>query len=227
MLRLLTLLTPALLTVSSSATDPDENWLAGWNDRVKGEIIAYQSADPEATRALLVRSEAKERSIAWMTEPVPADQEGDWASFVWLFGLDVNPERREWKLLIDGEEWLKITNPPSNEARDWSVTGREGAELRFRGTFFDRYDDLFGYAMLRLPRRAWTPGEPVQIEVVGESAQSRVWYMTFMSPVAPRVTLTPRSALLRGDVPERGASVSPIDFSIWQDFSSREIQQEL
>ncbi len=200
----LCILVPSTEITSQESLDSDSQWLAGWNERVRGEIIAYESGDPDARTALLVRSVDEALQIEWKTERVPLDLKGDWVNFVWIFGVDANPEQRRWSLQIDGLEWVSFSNPKNTEQLDWKAIGREGTELRFRGTHVDQHSDIFGYAQLRLPRAAVKPGEALELQVVGESSASSVWYMTFMTPIAEGVRLHPRAALLRPDAQHKG-----------------------
>lgn len=174
-----------------------EDWIQGCARRISGEILAYHAPLPEVDRALLVRSLDAERSIAWETAPVPADLVGEDATFVWLFGLDVTPERRRFELLVDGEVRAEFRNPATSARGEWSVPLTGGGELRFRVTKVDRYEDVMGTALLRLPREMVRPGEAVRLEVRGESADSRAWYMTFLAAVEERARLTSVPAIRR------------------------------
>ncbi len=196
-LCLLTALSLAATATPSDAQDP--RFVPGYERRTAGEVLSYHSPQPEADRALLVRSLDAERFIEWETAPVPEDPDGDRVTFVWLFGIDANGDAREFALHVDGKERLRFRNPAGVDERNWAVAGEEGVSLRFHGTWADRHDDLFGYAFLELPRSACRTGEPVRLKVVGESAGSRTWYMTFQHPVMPRASLVARSAVVRSE----------------------------
>ncbi|USN99561.1 MAG: hypothetical protein H6810_02520 [Phycisphaeraceae bacterium] len=172
--------------------------LAGYARRVAGEVLDYHSPDPDVTHGLLVRSLDAARSISWETAPAPDRIDGEFVEFVWMFALDVNPERRRFELRVNDEAWFEFFSPQSDDVRDWTVGGPDGSTLRFRATMLDRFDDLMGYAILRVPKSQLTPGEPLRLSVVGESAGSRTWYITFMSPVAEGASVTTPPALLRG-----------------------------
>ena len=186
-----------LLALSPHAYASDEAWIPGFGRRIAGEILSYHSPQPDIDRSLLVRSLDSERSIAWETAPVPRDHEGEWATFVWAFGIDANVERHTFELRIAGETWFHFRTPLNADVTDWVVTGRDGAELRFRATMIDRFDDLMGYAVVRLPRSVWSRGKPVRLEVVGESANSRTWYMTFMASIEESARAASRPVLVR------------------------------
>ncbi|MHC5001532.1 MAG: glycoside hydrolase family 38 N-terminal domain-containing protein [Planctomycetota bacterium] len=180
-------LLPALVLLAAFApaclATGGAGWLAGYARDLEGEVIEYESALPEVGSALLVRSIDARRSIAWESEPVPASG-GDRVTIGWMFGVDANPEQHRFELRIDGTPCLEFRNPAAPSLEPWTVEGRGGARLTFRPTRIDRHEDLFGFATLELPRSAVAPGRPVRFAVVGESAGSRVWYMTFRA--APR-----------------------------------------
>jgi len=182
-----------LLPLCASSQEP----VPGYEQRVSGEVLHYHSPLPEVEHSLLVRSEDASRSIEWLTAPVPEDLSGDFVEFVWMFGLQADSDRHGFQLHVDGEPWGEFRNPLTTAVRDWTLEGAGGSTLRFRATLVDRFDDLMGYATLRLPRDSVTAGEPVRLSVVGESAGSRSWYMTFQKSLEPVASLVCQPGLLR------------------------------
>ena len=174
--------------------------IPGYAERVHGEVLHYHSPLPDVEDALLVRSVDASRSISWRTAPVPEDYDGEWASFIWMFGVaGGGPHRFEFDLQVDGKSWVKFRNPGTTAVRDWTVEGVDGASLRFRATTLDRFGDLMGFATLRLPRAAWQPGEALTLEIVGESAGSQTFYMTFMDATQERAEMNALPCLVRGE----------------------------
>ena len=200
----------ALLAAHTAYAQADTSPLPGYASRLAGEVLDYHSPDPAVTHGLLVRSLDATRSIEWDTARVPADFTGDYAEFVWLFALQVNPEQRRFTLRIDGQPRFTFRNPPTNQTRDWTLDGPDGSSLRFRATMIDKFDDLMGYAVLRVPRGRFTPGEPLRLSVAGESAGSRAWYITFQSPVEPGARIAARPAVVR----DPAGDYQPIDLWI-------------
>ncbi|MEP0847560.1 MAG: glycosyl hydrolase family 38 [Phycisphaerae bacterium] len=196
--------------VAAAAAVQDERPLPGYQGRIAGEVLKYHSPDPSVTSGLLVRSIDAERVIEWETQPLPADFNGDTASFVWLFGLDVNPAGRRFTLAVNGEPWFEFRNPPSSDVRDWTIAGPRGATLHFRATMVDRFGDLMGYAILRVPRAALMPGRTLRLRVGGESAGDPAWYITFQARVVEQAELTARPALLR----DAGGIYQPLVLSV-------------
>jgi len=176
-----------------------ETVLAGYQRRLAGEVLTYHSPDPGVTQGLLVRSLDERRSIAWETAPLPAEFEGEFVSFIWLFALQVNPDSHRFELRVGGESWFELRNPLTAAVRDWTLAGPEGAQLRLRATMIDRFGDLMGYAFLRVPREKLIPGAPLRLEVVGESAGSRAWFIVFQTPVQEQARLVLHSSLVRSE----------------------------
>ncbi len=187
-----------LWVVPAAGQAQETSFVPGYRERVRGEVLSYHSPLPGVDHALLVRAQDAARYIEWETAPVPEDWKGEWVSFVWLFGLQADADQRRFELRIDGEPWFELRNPLTTATRDWTLSGPSGSELRFRATLVDRFDDLMGFATLRLPVSACTPGRPLRIAVVGESAGSRSWYMTFQESVREAARLSFPPAVLRG-----------------------------
>lgn len=206
--RLCRLSATAIAAMAGAA--PDEQPLPGYERRIAGEVLKYHSPDPNVTAGLLVRSIDAERAIEWETAAVPAGRGGEFTSFVWLFGLDVNPAAHRFTLAVNGEPWFEFRNPPTSDVRDWTIPGPRGATLQFRATMIDRFGDLMGYAIVRAPRAALTPGQPLRLRVGGESAGNPAWYITFQAQVAERAELSARPALVR----DAGGDYQPLLLSV-------------
>ena len=72
-----------------------------------------------------------------------------------------------------------------------------GVRWTFLTTMLDKYDDPMGYAVLRVPAGLIEKGKSQVIKVVGESAGSNVWYMTFESPVEEKLDIVQEEAVVR------------------------------
>ncbi len=175
----------------------EAKWLQGYQRSLRGGTIDYHSPQPDVTRALLVRSLNAEDFIEWETESVPSEYPGEFVSFIWIFGMDVDASPHSYDLFIDGEKYLRFSNPETSSCPEWTIKGPNRAELRFRVTLIDRHDDVFGYASLLIPAASLKLGKPLTLRVVGETAGSRVWYMTFQSEVHAGVEIVPQQALIR------------------------------
>ncbi|MFH1844536.1 MAG: glycoside hydrolase family 38 C-terminal domain-containing protein [bacterium] len=163
-------------------------WLPGFEQAVEGDPFSYHSPNPDVSHSLLVRHNSARPAIAWRTAVVPAEPVTEFVHFVWMFGLDINPERHIFHLQVNGRPCLDFENPTGAEPREWRADGEDGAELTFRTTLIDRHEDSMGYAVLRLPRTVLEPGRPVELRITGEAAESPVWYMTFQHRVTETTT---------------------------------------
>jgi hypothetical protein len=172
-------------------------WLSGFEAALEGGPFGYHSPLPDTRTALLVRANRAFPAIAWETAPVPADYSAEWVHFVWAFGIDANTDVRTFKLHVNGEPWLDFQNPATHDARDWTVHGAHGSSLRFRVTLVDRYQDLMGFASLRVPVDQIDKGRPLKLRVTGESKESFVWYMTFQRAIRPVATIEQVPAVIR------------------------------
>ncbi len=211
--RLLACVVLSLLVFTARTTA--DQLVPGFQSRVAGEVFEYHSPDVEVTKGLLVRS-LDGRAIEWDSAVVPAEGGTDeFVSLVWLFALQVNPEQHVFELRVNGEKWLEFANRPSAEPRDWTIQGARGSSLRFRATMVDRFGDLMGYAMLRVPRKELAPGKPVRLAVVGEKSGSRAWYITFQAPVSERGSVLAPPAVVRGqDSAGAAADYRPVQVTV-------------
>ncbi|NJD18113.1 MAG: hypothetical protein FIA95_02345 [Gemmatimonadetes bacterium] len=173
-------------------------YLSGYTRDLAGEVLTYHSPVPSIGTSLLVRSEARARSIAWESQAVPADFAGDDTTYVVMVGIDVNVEPRSFDVLVNGLDAFTIRNPTEASAGDTLVwRGEGGIRGEFRITLMDRYGDAMGFLLLTVPRGVLRPGEPVRFDVLGESAGARTWFMVFRDPLVPHVLIRNAPAVLR------------------------------
>jgi hypothetical protein len=186
-------------SIGQSNSNETVNYLQGFSNRLEGATINYNSPQPEIETALLARAKTEFKIIEWETEPLPEKLEQDFVNFIWIFGFDVNVESHAWDLLVNGKKYLTFYNPKNNDQQSWSVDGIEGSRISFRRTMIDRHGDAFGYAMLRLPKKAFESfkGKPLRLSVHGEEAESNVWYMTFMSEIRERFEIKQEQVVLK------------------------------
>jgi hypothetical protein len=198
--HILILIVIAILTTSFlAAADSETNWLQGYRKSLKGGTIEYHSPQPDVTKALLLRNLNAEDYIEWETERIPEDYRGEYVNFIWIFAIDVDTDPHDYDFFINEKKYFRFSNPVTNTRKEWKIKGPSGAELAFRVTLIDRFDDVHGYALMRLPISSVQRGKPLVLKVVGETAGSRVWYMTFQSPVIAGAKIVPQQALvLRG-----------------------------
>ena len=170
----------------------------GWDCSVRGGGFVYHSPEPDVRTSLLVRSEDSLQFIEWETEKVPSGLSSDSSQFIWMFGMDANPDSHSYKLFLNGKYCLEFSNPPVSDKQRWTVNGADGISLTFSPVMLDKYNDPMGYAFLTVPSALIRKGERQSLKVSGESAGSRTWYMTFETGVAEKTTLDQQDALIRG-----------------------------
>ncbi|MFC2102546.1 glycoside hydrolase family 38 C-terminal domain-containing protein, partial [Bacteroidota bacterium] len=171
----------------------------GYTTSIKGGGFSYHSPQPDVTTSLLIRANDSSQYIAWETEAIPLDVKETSVRFIWMFGIDANPESYQWKLYVNNRYLLTFTNPTISEKNNWVVTGKSGSSLDFRTTLLDKYNDPMGYAILTVPTNFLKPGVPQVIKIVGESAGKQTWYMTFEAAVEESASVIQEEAVIRRD----------------------------
>jgi len=174
----------------------DDNWIRGYQKTISGTIFVYHSPQHDQTTSLLVRSREPERVISWQTAPIPERFTCDTATFVWMFGIDVNTDSHSYDLYVNDRYMLSFKNPVDTMKRVWKIRGKRGSELIFRSTMVDKYGDLMGYAFLSLPAGDYPENRPLTIRIEGEQAGSRTWYMTFEFGFESRITINQEPAIV-------------------------------
>jgi len=174
-----------------------ENYIAGYSGDLAGEVLPYRAPLPFVKDALLVRSMQRDQYIGWLTDTVPLSFSGDTARFIWLCAMDGHEESRRFDLFVEDKEILSFHNPSGPGDKEWKITGREGMTLAFRRTVTDHNGDVGGFMILTVPAEKIQKGRPLRLKVMGESAMSRVWYMTFRYALKPFLTLGSQEAVLR------------------------------
>ena len=193
----------ALLSTAVFGRGSGPQWpgtfFSGYDKTLHGGGFVYHSPQPDVTSSMLIRSLVSSDYIEWTTASVPTSFTGQYADFVWMFGIDANNGRHEFTLFVNGTDVLTFSNPTSSSKREWTIDGKDGTQLVFIPTLVDQYNDLMGYAVLRIRREMIIAGKEQDIKITGENAGSRAWYMTFESPVEERMSGKQIEAELRQD----------------------------
>ena len=174
------------------------SYFKGYDRSIKGGGFQYHSPQPDVNSSLLLRSIDSVQYIEWETARVPAGYTGQSVNFIWIFGIDANPDSHAFRLYVNGKYCLTFSNPLVSEINPWRVQGINGCSLLFRTNMLDKYGDPMGYAVLTLPSAMIEKGKPQQISIIGESKESRSWYMTFEAGVEEKLTIKQVPALIRG-----------------------------
>ena len=183
----------------------DQPILKGYTQPVAGEQMGYHCFHPYATSALITRCTDGKRIIKWQTESLPSDRDGGFVTFGWIAGHSAGTSTgdRVFRFAINGEEWFSIATSKDRPVRRWVLQGKHGSTLSFETKWEDSVHDLFGYLFLRVPVRDFPPLKPLALSIVGDSAQSADWFMTYTYAMEESVKSIAQPALIRTPGGER------------------------
>lgn len=186
-----------LLLNFSFAQIYSDNYFQGYEKEISGFTLNYHSPLPEVSASLLVRARADYQPIEWETEIIPEDFDKEFVSFIWMYGIDTDIKSVFYDLYVNDEKCLRFSNPSDNERSEWTVQGEDGSLLTFVVTMIDKYNDQMGFAVLRIPVTAITPGKSVRLKMVGEDAGSNLWYMTFKSDLHETISVSQEQVVMK------------------------------
>lgn len=172
----------------------------GYAATLRGESFGYHSAHPTARASLLVRSLDSTNAARWTTAPVVAS--GDAPRQVsFLAAMDVaDPGQspvRFW-VTVNGAHRFALAQP-TTDADTWSVRGSDGVALRFRRLLTDKFGDVHGVFTLDLPAGIAPVGQPVTLQVQGESVGRMSWFILYTVSMQPTVSAHAEQMLTRED----------------------------
>ena len=197
LLLLISIVTGSAIKIPVTAQTWPGTFFKGYEKSIKGGKFQYHSPQPDVNSSLLLRSIDSASFICWETEMIPSDFNEPFANFVWMFGIDANPESHAYRVYLNDKYCLTFRNPEFSTLKPWSVQGQKVEELFFRTTILDKYDDPMGYAVFTVPGKLLEKGKRQVIRIVGESAASNVWYMTFESSVQEKLDIVEEEAVIK------------------------------
>ncbi len=168
-------------------------WLQGYARRIAGEVIGYPWAYPGQTHALLTRAVDGRRVIEWEGEPAPPGPDDERVVYLWHGGLASGYGAHRFTLSVNGTTCTSFTSGRDTADRNWVREGEGGCTLSFRTLRIGTFNELFGLAMLSVPRRIVGTAAP-RFSVVGEAAGNQDYYMTFEERVESWIRLRPEQA---------------------------------
>lgn len=186
------------ITIGQTPSSWLGTYFQGYSSSLRGGGFQYHSPQPDVNSSMLIRATDSSQYIEWQTESLPTAVGEPFVRFIWMFGIDANPDSYTWKLYLNGVYFLTFTNPILSEKKNWVVEGENGGSIDFRTTLLDKFDDPMGYAILKVPANYLKPGIGQVIRIVGEHAGKQTWYMTFESPVKKSVDIVQEEAVIRG-----------------------------
>jgi alpha-mannosidase len=188
-----------LTVLAASPQDYEGPLLNGFSREIAGEQIGYHSFHPYATTALLTRCLDGRRTITWETAPIPADTRSEFVTFVWIAAHSTGSSRADagFHVALNGRKWLTFTTVKEQRVRHWTKAGEENVRLTFDAQWEDTAHDLFGFAFLTVPVRAFPKGQPLTVSITGDSTNNPDWYMTFRHALRESLAVKPEPALVR------------------------------
>jgi hypothetical protein len=189
----------AVFATAQSTNREHVSFFKGYVKSIKGGGFQYHSPLPDVNSSLLIRSIDSAQYIEWETETIPAGTGETHITLIWMFGIDANTDRHDFRLYVNNQYCLTFSNPVISEKRPWRIEGLHGTSLFFKPTLLDKYNDPMGFALLELPAGMIIPGSPQRIRIIGDSKNSRSWYMTFEAGVEEKTGITQVPALLRNE----------------------------
>jgi len=177
----------------------DEHYLQGYSENVNGEELSYWNFHPLAKKSLLTRCTTGEMAISWKTEPMPLESDRDTVSFLWIgaFSTGTSTADHEFSLSVNGVPALTFHTYKGGKYDNWTVEGLKGVSLSYKHVWTDHVNDAHGYFCLRVPKGSYPVGQPLKLQVLGQKADSRDWYMTFMYAVKESAVVRPLPFLFR------------------------------
>jgi hypothetical protein len=170
---------------------------AGFINKIKGQDLEYHSPHADVGLSLLVRSGDSSAYIVWNAEPLPSTYDKEYAEYIMMAGIDVNPgDKHTFRVYVNDELCFLLANPDDTLQNPVVESFKKDIDLDFEKLLVDKYGDLMGYMVLRLPA-AKLHGKPVQIKVKGEHAGSMSWFMVFQEPIRPACKVIEEQAIIR------------------------------
>ena len=198
MRKLIVIVVFALL-YSLTVVGQDVKYYQGFDESISGFNFNYHTPLKDYGTCLLSRAQEDYQPIIWKTEEVPENYKEENITFLWAYGMDVTSDSRNFDVYVNGEKYFTISNPVSNDLKEWIVKGKNGAMLKFNVTKIDKYKDQMGFASLTLPLSSIVPGEAVILKIDGEKAKSNSWYMTFTEKLEEKFTVVQKDLIARKD----------------------------
>ncbi|MCB2219162.1 MAG: hypothetical protein KQI35_02120 [Bacteroidetes bacterium] len=164
-------------------------YFQGYEKDVSGTRFGYHSPLPEVNTSLLIRGREDYAPIEWESEVVPENYNQVFIHFIWLFGMDVVSDPATFFLDVNGKRWFTFNNSTTSETGPVIFKGEDGAELTFKVTMLDKYEDQMGFAILKLPVSALKKGVAQTFRVATDTRANNAWYMTFKSPVLESINI--------------------------------------
>jgi hypothetical protein len=166
----------------AQSTKNNTSLFKGCASVVSGENIDYHCFNTAAIAAVLTRCTTGNMQIEWKTEAIPANYKEKFITFYWIcaFSSGTSHGDRKFDVSINDKKYFSFQTFEKKYEKQWTQKAEDGSELSFQFKGEDGLGDVSGFMYLKLPVNKFKKGETVKIKVVGEKADSRDWYMTFL-----------------------------------------------
>ncbi len=179
-----------LVSIMNLSIYAQEKFYQGFENEISGMKFTYHSPLPDVKACLITRADKAFQPMEWKTETVPKDYNRKTISFIWVYGIGVQGESRDFDVYVNGEKYFTFSNPLDNSEDTWSVQNDIGSKLTFNRTMIDKHKDQMGFAVLTLPISAVKLGEQVNIKIDGADVGSNAWYMTFKTSLKEELKIS-------------------------------------
>lgn len=148
----------------------------GYDRYIRGDDYGYDNMWNRNMDAFLTRAANGRMVLEWESEKVEKIVDGK-ARFLFLVALPQGAERVSFSFGINQKPLFDIRNLPGDE---WKQ-GKEGVELSFKRFARNTWGDGIGFMVVTVPAAMIQRGESTRFQLIGEKAESNMWFMIFKS----------------------------------------------
>ncbi|MDA0196695.1 MAG: hypothetical protein O2887_16730 [Bacteroidetes bacterium] len=188
-----------LLCVNLMAQSERQNFFQGYVKEVSGKRFGYHSPLPDVNTSLLLRGMDDYEPIEWETEIVSKNYAERYATYIWVFGMDVVPDPVDFNLLVNDKHWFSFSSSRTSNLGITTFKGDDGAELSLNVTMLDQHEDQMGFAILKLPVKAIRLGQPTFLKVTTMTANNNAWFMTFKTELEQKTEIYQNKVVVKNE----------------------------
>jgi len=152
------------------------NHFEGFSKNIGENNLSYFSLRNDVTDGLLTRCTNGNMSIEWLTQEIPSNFSGDGVWFTWLTAVDLTNRKNKFFVYVNDVQRFTFI---SGEDEDKYFRSDDDGKLEYITIQKDQHNDGHGYMSMYTPSEWITPGAPVKIKIVGESAGEPTWIIVF------------------------------------------------
>lgn len=200
------------------------NGFEGYGKNRGENDFTYHSLRNDKTDALLTRSSDGNMAIEWETQALPDDFNAKSALFVWMAAMDLTGKKNEFTVFVNGIQRFTIV---SGESTRWDLSN-DGAILEFITLSKDQHGDAHGYMALSAPKKWLTPGQPLNIKIVGEADGEETWIIVYkISDVIPYLAKVAEYETWLDVTVEQRGEIYVFDIVAPSQFSGKQLQYQV